>query len=103
MKRALIVLLIAMAPLGACVPVPVRVPVPAYGYAVPAPPPPRVEIRGMAPANSFWVNGHWFWAGGRYAWRPGFWEVRRPGRTWVPGYWQSRPGFGFYWTDGRWR
>jgi hypothetical protein len=104
MKRTLIaaVTALAIAPLSACV---VRVREPgAYEYVQVAPPAPQVEVMGVAPGpNHFWVAGHWYWAGGRYAWRPGYWEARRPGHEWVMGHWDHRPGHGHYWVEGRWR
>ena len=76
--------------------------VPEPEYVSAAPPVEQVEVVGVAPSpNHFWIAGHWYWAGGRYAWRPGYWEVHRRGYEWVGGHW-DHPARGHYWVEGRW-
>ncbi len=52
-------------------------------------------------ADYVWVDGDWYWSGGTYVFRNGYWAHGR-GRTWVKGNWEHRP-HGYYWHKGHWR
>lgn len=62
-----------------------------------------VVTRPAQPApNYVWVEGEWYYNGGRYVQRPGTWVIPHNNRTWVPGHWeQTRRGW--YWKKGHWR
>ncbi len=65
------------------------------------PPPPRDEVVVYRP-GFFWVHGHWFRNGPRWAWRSGYYERMRPNQIYVEGRWERR-GRGHVWVDGGWR
>jgi hypothetical protein len=48
-----------------------------------------------------WIDGNWYWRGGHYRYRNGYWSVPPPRRSWSPGYWHQTPR-GYYWRRGRW-
>lgn len=61
-----------------------------------------VYVRPAVPGAGYvWVDGDWYWSGGRYAWRNGYWSHPRGGQGWIRGSWQHR-GRGYYWQKGRW-
>ena len=58
--------------------------------------------RPVAPGPGYiWVEGDWFWSGGRYAWREGHWDRPRGGRRWVGGNWEHTDR-GYRWRRGHW-
>lgn len=72
-------------------------------YTVTARPDVPVYVRPASPgANYVWVDGDWYWRGGRYTYRNGYWARPRGGRAWVGGAWVGR-GNGYYWRRGHWR
>jgi hypothetical protein len=65
------------------------------------PEPPVVVVRPAPPRPDYvWIEGDWYWSGGRYQWRPGYWAA--PRGVWVQGHWVQR-GHGWYWERGHWR
>mgnify|MGYP002400054885 CR=1 FL=1 len=52
-------------------------------------------------AGWIWIDGDYYYRGGRYHYRPGYWHAPRPNHRWSPGGWQ-RHGKGWYWKKGRW-
>lgn len=59
-------------------------------------------VRPASPGVGYvWIDGDWYWSGGRYVYRNGYWSRPRPGRTWAPGRWE-RHGNGWHWNRGRW-
>ena len=55
-----------------------------------------------SPSRGFvWIDGDYFWNGGAYTWRNGYWAAPRPRYRWVGGYWVSSRR-GNYWAPGRW-
>jgi hypothetical protein len=57
----------------------------------------------VAPGPDYvWIDGDWFWEGGRYTWHNGYWDHPHPGRHWEAGGWETR-GNGYSWRRGRWR
>ena len=65
---------------------------PSRPYYAPPPPPSRGLI---------WIEGDYFWNGGAYVWRNGYWSAPRYRHRYAPGYWvNSRRGY--YWAPGRW-
>ena len=48
-----------------------------------------------------WIDGDWYWEGGRYAYHNGYWSRPRGTQVWITGSWQQRNG-GWYWRKGRW-
>ncbi len=61
-----------------------------------------IAVRPNPPrAGYVWIDGDWYWSGGRYAWRDGYWTRPRGHRHWQTGEWQRR-GNGWYWRKGRW-
>ncbi|WMW79346.1 YXWGXW repeat-containing protein [Undibacterium cyanobacteriorum] len=68
-----------------------------------APPPPMQEVITVAPAPGYlWVNGFWYWEGGRHVWRAGYWAPPRVGFTWFPHRWE-RVGVHWHFRPGHWR
>ena len=61
-----------------------------------------IYTRPPAPGEGYiWINGDWYWNGGRYEWREGRWDRPRPGRIWHDGSWyQTRRGW--RWNRGHW-
>ncbi len=53
-------------------------------------------------AGSVWIDGDWYWSGGRYMYRQGYWSAPRRGYTYHPGYWHQR-GNNYNWHRGGWR
>lgn len=49
-----------------------------------------------------WIDGDWYWSGGRYVYRNGYWARPRGHRVWVTGTW-VHSGRGYYWNKGHWR
>ena len=67
-------------------------------------PPESVEVGPniAAPSpNHGWMPGSWVWHQGRYAWRPGYWEIQRPDWDWVPAHYIWAPR-GYVYSDGYW-
>jgi hypothetical protein len=61
-----------------------------------------VYVHPAAPGAGYvWVEGDWYWSGGRYVWRNGYWAHPRAGHQWVRGSWQ-RNNRGYYWQKGHW-
>ncbi len=75
-----------------------------YGsYYVSAPPQPTVFVRPVQPGSGYmWIDGEYYWSGGRYVYRNGYWAHPRAGRTWAPGGWEHGSR-GYYWRHGNWR
>jgi YXWGXW repeat-containing protein len=72
-------------------------------YTVSAQPSAPVYERPAAPGVGYvWVDGDWYWSGGRYVYRNGYWARPRGHRVWVTGTW-VRSGRGYYWRKGHWR
>lgn len=62
-----------------------------------------VVTRPAQPGPAYiWVEGDWYYSGGRYVQRPGTWVVPRNNRTWAPGHWEQTR-HGWYWKKGHWR
>jgi hypothetical protein len=62
-----------------------------------------VYARPVAPGPGYlWIDGDWFWSGGRYVWHEGHWDRPRGGRAWVGGGWHQGPR-GWRWQRGHWR
>jgi len=60
-------------------------------------------VRPVSPyAGAVWVEGDWYWSGGRYVHRDGYWSRPRHGRTYVAGNWYHGPR-GYSWHRGHWR
>lgn len=58
--------------------------------------------RPVSPGPGYvWMDGSWYWSGGNYRFRPGYWRVPPPRRHWSPGGWHQRGG-GYYYRKGRW-
>lgn len=53
-------------------------------------------------ARYVWVDGDWYWRGGRYVYRRGYWTVPRGHRIWIAGGWVHNPR-GYYWRHGYWK
>lgn len=61
-----------------------------------------VYTRPPAPGPGYvWVDGDWYWSGGRYTRRSGHWAHPRKGHVWVGGHWQHTPR-GYHWQKGHW-
>jgi WXXGXW repeat (2 copies) len=61
-----------------------------------------VYDRPVSPGVGYvWIDGDWFWSGGRYQWHAGHWDRPRAGRAWVRGSWHSS-GRGYHWQRGHW-
>lgn len=74
----------------------------ASGHYVAEQPGAVVITRPVAPGpNYVWVDGDYYWTGGRYVQRPGYWARPRPGRVWHGGSWARSPR-GYYWHRGGW-
>lgn len=74
----------------------------SVGVVATAPPPP-VVVRPVAPGPGvIWVDGDYYWSGGRYVYRQGYWARPRRGRSWQAGHWQAARG-GWQWRRGHWR
>ena len=65
-------------------------------------PEPPVYVRPVSPHPGWvWIDGDYYWRGGSYAYRQGYWAAPRPRYSYAPGSWQHR-GNGYYWKRGRW-
>jgi hypothetical protein len=73
-------------------------------YTVSAQPMAPVYERPMAPGVGYvWVDGDWYWSGGRYVYRHGYWvKPKSHHRVYVSGTW-VRSGKGYYWKRGYWQ
>ncbi len=59
--------------------------------------------RPLSPGPGYvWINGDWYWSGGRYVYHNGYWMYPRPHRVWVTGRWVPYRN-GYYWRRGYWR
>ncbi|MGD0390206.1 MAG: hypothetical protein ABSC42_14765 [Tepidisphaeraceae bacterium] len=87
-------------------PPPPAAPAPAPGDVVvqEAPPPDVYEAPPPSPDPTFvWVGGFWWWDGGRYVWRHGYWGRHPYGRgVWVRDGWVRGP-HGYVYVRGHWR
>jgi hypothetical protein len=73
------------------------------GYYVAAYPSEPYYVRPAAPyAGAVWIGGEWYWSGGRYVYRNGYWAAGRPGHVYVAGSWYRGPR-GYAWHRGHWR
>lgn len=60
-------------------------------------------VRPVQPyPNYVWIDGDWYWRGGRYSYRQGYWTAPRRGYEYHPGYWNQH-GNGYNWHRGGWR
>lgn len=61
-----------------------------------------VYVRPVAPrAGYVWIDGGWYYRGGRYVHRQGYWAPPRQHYTYRPGNWDRR-GNGWHWRKGGW-
>jgi hypothetical protein len=70
---------------------------------LPAPPAP-VDLQPPGPppsANRVWVPGCWYWQGGRYVRRSGYWLQPQADWVWVPSHYLWTPR-GYVFCQGRW-
>lgn len=59
--------------------------------------------RPISPGAGYvWVDGNWYWHGGSYVYRNGYWAHPRARRTWNNGTW-VHIGNGYYWKRGYWK
>ncbi len=59
--------------------------------------------RPISPGSNYvWIDGDWYYTGGQYRWREGYWGRARRNRVYVSGSWESRNN-GWYWRRGRWQ
>jgi hypothetical protein len=65
------------------------------------PPPPQEEVVVARP-GFVWVQGHYYWGGGRWVWAGGHYERERAGYVWAPGRYEVRGGHRV-WVEGEWR
>ena len=73
------------------------------GHYVSAQPNAVVVTRPVAPGPGYiWVDGNYYWSGGRYAYRNGYWARPRGGRVYRSGAWAQSPR-GYQWRRGGWR
>lgn len=70
---------------------------------LPAPPAPvQIEAPRSSPLpDQIWVPGCWYWSGGRYVLRPGYWITPQPGWVWVPSHYVWTPR-GYIFSPGHW-
>ena len=73
-------------------------------YTVSTQPAVPYYARPAAPGAGYvWIDGDWYWRGGRYVYRNGYWaHPRGRHRVWVGGVW-VHSGRGYYWRHGYWR
>lgn len=72
-------------------------------YTVTDQPVAPVYARPASPGVGYvWVDGDWYWSGGRYAYRNGYWARPRGTRVYVNGNW-ARSSRGYYWRRGHWK
>lgn len=63
---------------------------------------PAVVARPAQPGPTYvWHGGEWYYTGGGYHWREGFW-ANHPHRVWTDGRW-VHGSRGWYWRRGYWR
>ncbi len=75
----------------------------ASAYVVRERPREVVYFRPAAPSRAhIWVTGDWYWTGGRYQWREGYWAMPRHGSHWADGHWQNTRN-GYKWVPGHWQ
>ena len=61
-----------------------------------------VYERPIAPYDgAVWIDGDWYWSGGRYVYSRGHWERPRAGRAYVRGTW-THSHRGYAWRRGHW-
>ncbi len=70
---------------------------------LPAPPAAvEIEAPGAPPlADQVWVPGCWYWSGGRYLLRHGYWVTPQAGWVWVPSHYVWTPR-GYIFCSGHW-
>jgi hypothetical protein len=70
---------------------------------LPAPPTVvQTEAPGAPPvADQLWVPGCWYWVGGQYVWRAGYWMTPQLGWVWVPSHYAWTPR-GYIFCPGHW-
>jgi len=72
-------------------------------YTVSAQPAVPVYERPARPGGNYvWVDGDWYWSGGRYVYRNGYWARPKTHRVWVSGAWVRHSKGGYYWKKGYW-
>lgn len=72
-------------------------------YYVAERPAPYVYTRPAPPyAGAIWIEPEYYWSGGRYVARPGYWSRPRPNYNYRPGYW-NHGSRGHTWVRGGWR
>ncbi|HYJ62475.1 MAG TPA: YXWGXW repeat-containing protein [Parafilimonas sp.] len=90
----LLALMIGMATFSGCGPT---------RYTVTEQPAAPYYARPASPGVGYvWVDGDWYWRGGKYAYRNGHWVRPRGHRVWVAGTW-VHSGRGYYWRKGHWK
>src|SRR3954471_16972108 len=63
----------------------------AGGVVVTARPETPYYERPVSPGPGYvWVDGDWYWTGGRYVYHNGYWARTRGTRVWVAGSWDQR-------------
>ncbi len=61
-----------------------------------------VYERPLAPYPGYiWIDGDWYWSGGHYQYRRGYWSAPRAHRVYTHGSWEKRTN-GYHWRSGRW-
>jgi WXXGXW repeat (2 copies) len=105
MRKAYLVLLVALiAGLALAMP-PASSAQIAVGISVHIGPPPLrvVAVQPMCPGPGyFWTPGYWAYGPAGYYWVPGAWVVApQPGLLWTPGYW-GWGGGAYVWHAGYW-
>jgi len=77
---------------------------PAQVFVTEPPPPPMHEVIIARPSrHHIWIEGHWYWHGGRYVWASGHWDVPpRRHAVYVAPHWENH-GHGFILVEGFWR
>lgn len=70
---------------------------------LPAPPATvEIEAPGAPPMpDQVWVPGCWYWSGGRYVSRHGYWITQQVGWVWVPSHYVWTPR-GYIFSPGHW-
>ncbi len=75
---------------------------PDISYLPPPPPAPPMTPPGTAPApGTFWVPGHYVWAGTDYVWQAGYWARSEPNYVWVSAHYRWTPS-GHIYIEGYW-
>ena len=73
----------------------------SYGYASYGEPPVATDVYYEPREGYVYVNGHYNWAGGRWAWEPGSYIAERPNQVFIQGYWNGGRWYGGRWEAGR--